>query len=59
MKMQHVQHVNVILETRGSAAWLRQCGARQVDGANVAIAENGGGLIGIEGAVASILILAR
>ena len=53
------RHVNVILETRGSVAWLRQCGARQVDGANVAIAENGGGLIGIEGAVASILILAR
>ncbi len=36
-----------------------ECGARQVDGARVAIAENGGGLIGIEEAVASVLILAQ
>ncbi len=35
------------------------CGSRQVDGARVAIAENGGGLIGIEEAVASITILSR
>ena len=33
------------------------CGQRQVDGARVAIAENGGGLIGIEEAVASVVIL--
>ena len=36
-----------------------ECGTRQVEGAKVAIAENGGGLIGIEEAVASVLILAR
>ena len=35
------------------------CGKRQVDGARIAIAENGGGLIGIEEAVASVLILGR
>lgn len=36
-----------------------ECGPRQVEGARIAIAENGGGLIGIEEAVASILILGR
>ncbi len=36
-----------------------ECGPRQVADAKVAIAENGGGLIGIEEAVASILILSR
>lgn len=36
-----------------------ECGARQVDGARIAVAENGGGLIGIEEAVASVLVLGR
>lgn len=36
-----------------------ECGSRQVEGAKVAISENGGGLIGVEEAVASVLILAR
>jgi acetyl-CoA acyltransferase len=35
-----------------------EAGARQVEGARVAIAENGGGLIGIEEAVAAVTILA-
>ncbi len=36
-----------------------ESGARQVDGARHAIAENGGGLYGIEEAVASIIILGK
>ena len=36
-----------------------ECGARQVEGANVAVAENGGGLVGLEEAVAAITVLAR
>lgn len=36
-----------------------EAGARQVDGARVALAENGGGLQGIEEAVACITVLAR
>jgi acetyl-CoA acetyltransferase len=36
-----------------------EAGARQVEGARLAIAENGGGLIGIEEAVASVVILGQ
>jgi acetyl-CoA acyltransferase len=36
-----------------------ECGPRQVEGARIALAENGGGLLGIEEAAASVLILAR
>ena len=36
-----------------------ECGARQVEGAQVAVAENGGGLVGLEEAVAAITVLAR
>jgi len=36
-----------------------EAGARQVEDAKVAIAENGGGLYGIEESVASIIILGR
>lgn len=36
-----------------------ECGSRQVENAKVAIAENGGGLIGLEEAVAAITILSR
>ncbi|MDP6067932.1 MAG: thiolase family protein [Alphaproteobacteria bacterium] len=36
-----------------------ECGARQVEGARNAIAENAGGIYGIEGSVACITILAR
>ena len=36
-----------------------EAGARQVEGARIALAENGGGLEGIEEAVACISILAR
>ena len=36
-----------------------EAGARQVEGARIALAENGGGLEGIEEAVACITILAR
>ncbi|MFM0339961.1 thiolase family protein [Paraburkholderia fungorum] len=36
-----------------------ETGARQVEGARIAIAENGGGLCGVEEAVASITILGR
>ena len=43
----------LVTQLRGEA------GARQVDGARVALAENGGGLVGIEEAVACITILAR
>jgi acetyl-CoA acetyltransferase len=43
----------LVTQLRGEA------GARQVDGARIAIAENGGGLHGIEEAIACITILAR
>ncbi|MFX5547084.1 thiolase family protein, partial [Acinetobacter baumannii] len=36
-----------------------EAGARQVDGARIAIAENGGGLHGIEEAVACVTILSK
>jgi acetyl-CoA acetyltransferase len=36
-----------------------ETGARQVEGARIAIAENGGGLCGVEEAIASITILGR
>jgi acetyl-CoA acetyltransferase len=36
-----------------------ECGERQVEGAKVAVAENGGGLIGLEEAVAAITVLAK
>lgn len=37
----------------------REAGRRQVEGARIAVAENGGGLHGIEEAVACITILGR
>ncbi len=43
----------LVVQLRGEA------GARQVQGARLAIAENGGGLFGIEEAVAAITILGR
>lgn len=43
----------LVLQLRGEA------GARQVEGARIAIAENGGGLCGVEEAVACITILGR
>jgi len=43
----------LVMQLRGEA------GARQVAGARVAIAENGGGLCGVEEAVASITLLGR
>lgn len=43
----------LVAQLRGEA------GARQVEGARIAVAENGGGLHGIEEAVASITILGR
>jgi acetyl-CoA acetyltransferase len=36
-----------------------EAGARQVEGAKVALAENGGGVIGMEEAVASVVILQK
>ena len=36
-----------------------QCGPRQCAGADVAVAENGGGVIGMEEAVASVVILQK
>ena len=36
-----------------------ECGERQVKGAEIALAENGGGVIGMEEAVASVVILQR
>ena len=36
-----------------------ECGTRQVEGAKLAVAENGGGLIGLEEAVAAITVLAK
>jgi acetyl-CoA acetyltransferase len=42
------------------AAQLRgEAGRRQVKGAEIALAENGGGVIGMEEAVASVVILQR
>jgi acetyl-CoA acetyltransferase len=43
----------LVAQLRGEA------GARQVEGARVAIQENGGGLYGIEEAVVAVNILAR
>jgi acetyl-CoA acyltransferase len=43
----------LVTQLRGEAA------QRQVDGARVALAENGGGLCGVEEAVACITILGR
>ncbi|MGT2493024.1 hypothetical protein ACU4GD_27470 [Cupriavidus basilensis] len=43
-------------------SWYRSCeqvSARQVDGARIAIAENGGSLHGVEEAVACLTILGR
>ena len=45
--------LNLVAQLRGEA------GARQVEGARLALAENGGGLEGIEEAVACITILGR
>ena len=43
-----------------SATQLRgEAGARQVKGAEIALAENGGGVIGMEEAVASVVILQK
>jgi acetyl-CoA acetyltransferase len=47
------QVYELVTQLRGEA------GARQVDGARIALAENGGGLQGIEEAVACITILGR
>ncbi|HYS63382.1 MAG TPA: thiolase family protein [Paraburkholderia sp.] len=47
------QLYELVIQLRGEA------GARQVEGARIAIAENGGGLCGVEEAVASITILGR
>lgn len=47
------QIYELVAQLRGDA------GARQVEGARIAIAENGGGLCGVEEAVASITILGR
>ncbi|HEX3633903.1 MAG TPA: thiolase family protein [Paraburkholderia sp.] len=47
------QLYELVAQLRGEA------GARQVEGARIAIAENGGGLCGVEEAVASITILGR
>src|SRR5204863_4528849 len=47
------QLFELVSQLRGEA------GSRQVAGARVAIAENGGGLIGIEEAVASVVILSQ
>ncbi|MGF6807098.1 acetyl-CoA acyltransferase [Paraburkholderia sp. Clong3] len=47
------QLYELVMQLRGEA------GARQVEGARIAIAENGGGLCGVEEAVASITILGR
>jgi len=47
------QIYELAIQLRGEA------GARQIDGARHAIAENGGGLYGIEEAVAAVTILGR
>ncbi|WP_430397533.1 thiolase family protein [Ferrovibrio sp.] len=47
------QVYELVMQLRGEA------GARQVEGAKLALAENGGGLHGIEEAVASVIILGR
>lgn len=47
------QIYELVAQLRGEA------GARQVDGARIALAENGGGLYGIEEAVACVTILGR
>jgi acetyl-CoA acetyltransferase len=47
------QIFELVSQLRGEA------GARQVEGARVAVAENGGGLVGIEEAVCSVTVLSR
>lgn len=47
------QIYEIVLQLRGDA------GKRQVEGASIGLAENGGGLVGIEEAVASITLLGR
>ncbi len=47
------QIFELVTQLRGEA------GARQVEGARVAVAENGGGLIGVEEAVACVAVLSR
>jgi acetyl-CoA acyltransferase len=47
------QVYELVLQLRGEA------GPRQVEGARIAIAENGGGVIGVEEAVATVTVLAR
>ena len=47
------QIYELVTQLRGEA------GARQVDGARVAVAENGGGLIGVESAACCITILGK
>ncbi|MBR0568895.1 thiolase family protein [Azoarcus sp. L1K30] len=47
------QIFELVTQLRGEA------GARQVDGARIAIAENGGGLVGIEEAAACVTLLGR
>jgi acetyl-CoA acyltransferase len=47
------QIVELVDQLRG------RCGARQVEGARVALAENGGGFLGNDAAVATVTILAR
>jgi acetyl-CoA acetyltransferase len=47
------QVYELVMQLRGEA------GARQVEGAKLALAENGGGLHGIEEGVASVIILGR
>ena len=47
------QIYELVTQLRGEA------GARQVTGARVAVAENGGGLIGVESAACCVTVLAR
>jgi acetyl-CoA acetyltransferase len=47
------QIFELVTQLRGEA------GARQVEGARVAVAENGGGLVGIEEAVCAVTVLSR
>ncbi len=47
------QIYELVQQLRGRA------GARQVEGARFALAENGGGMLGVEEAVASVIILGR
>ena len=47
------QVYELVMQLRGKA------GARQVEGARFALAENGGGMLGIEEAAASVIILGK